>query len=163
MLPLVWTCELIELWPAWRWMQLLLNILDDMQHLFLLFTVKHFCWVLVCQWVFLQHPVCVKTEVLCVWHTVGWALQGTARLLCNSFSSSLWMLPFSKHCHVNDRMCSKRQCADGKVGPHFFCDKNEAEGNSSSWPVDIAKVEFPASPGEIQLLWLWPAFVCCLL
>ncbi|CAM6028890.1 unnamed protein product [Sphagnum balticum] len=74
--------------------------------------------------------------------------EGTARLLCNSFSSSLWMLPFSKHCHVNDRMCCKRQCADGKVGPHFFCDKNEAEGNSSSWPVDIAKVEFPASPGS---------------
>ncbi|CAM6033246.1 unnamed protein product [Sphagnum compactum] len=71
--------------------------------------------------------------------------EGTARLLCNSFGSSLWMLPFSKHCHVNDRMCSKSD-ADVQAGAHYFCDKNEREGNSSSWPIDIARIDLPASP-----------------
>jgi hypothetical protein len=77
--------------------------------------------------------------------------EGTARLLCNSFGSSLWMLPFSKHCHVNDRMCSKSD-ADVQAGAHYFCDKNEREGNSSSWPVDIAIIDLPASPGKIEQL-----------
>jgi hypothetical protein len=48
-------------------------------------------------------------------------------------------------------MCSKSD-ADVRAGAHYFCDKNEREGNSSSWPIDIARIDLPASPGKIEQL-----------
>jgi hypothetical protein len=68
--------------------------------------------------------------------------------MCNSFGSSLWMLPFSKHCHVDHKMFSNYRESDPMVGPHLVCDKKEYEGNSSSWPVDLVKIDLPASPGN---------------
>lgn len=76
------------------------------------------------------------------------ANQGTARVMCNSFASSLWMLPFSKHCHVDHRMSSNFRESDSVVVPHLVCDKKEYERNSSSWPVNLVKIDLPATPGN---------------
>lgn len=74
--------------------------------------------------------------------------DGTARVMCNSFASSLWMLPFSKHCHVDHRMSSNFRESDSVVVPHLVCDKKEYERNSSSWPVNLVKIDLPATPGS---------------
>jgi len=71
--------------------------------------------------------------------------EGTARIMCNSFASSLWMLPFSKHCHVDHQMCSNLRRSGASEGSHLFCDEKEFEGNTSSWPVDLVTVDLPAS------------------
>ena len=65
--------------------------------------------------------------------------------MCNSFASSLWMLPFSKHCQVDHQMCSNLRRSGASEGPHLFCDEKEFEGNTSSWPVDLVTVDLPAS------------------
>lgn len=45
-------------------------------------------------------------------------------------------------------MFSNFRESDTVVGPHLVCDKKEYEGNSSSWPVDLVKIDLPASPGN---------------
>ena len=45
-------------------------------------------------------------------------------------------------------MFSNYRESDPMVGPHLVCDKKEYEGNSSSWPVDLVKIDLPASPGN---------------
>ena len=45
-------------------------------------------------------------------------------------------------------MFSNFRESDPVVGPHLVCDKKEYEGNSSSWPVDLVKIDLPASPGN---------------
>jgi len=74
--------------------------------------------------------------------------QGTARLMCNSFASSPWMLPFSKHCHVDHKRFTNFRESDPVVGPYLVCDKKEYEGNWSSWPVPVLKIDLPAFPGN---------------
>ncbi|KAI9118975.1 hypothetical protein K1719_009650 [Acacia pycnantha] len=55
--------------------------------------------------------------------------EGTARLMFNSFSSSLWMMPFSNH-----------------VGHHtYHCDEQEYRSNFSGWPTNIINIEIPST------------------
>jgi len=74
--------------------------------------------------------------------------QETARVMANSFGSSQWMLPFSEHCHVDHKRFTSFQESDPVVGPYLVCDEKEYEGNWSSWPVPILKIDFPAFPGN---------------
>lgn len=74
--------------------------------------------------------------------------QGTARLMFNSFSSSLWMLPFSKYCRTNNKYW-KHFSGGRQVGNHtYHCDEEEFKSNFSGWPTKIINIEIPSSRGE---------------
>lgn len=45
-------------------------------------------------------------------------------------------------------MFSNFRESDPVVGPHLVCDKKEHEGNTSSWPIALVKIDLPASPGN---------------
>ncbi|XP_020599211.1 phospholipid--sterol O-acyltransferase [Phalaenopsis equestris] len=74
--------------------------------------------------------------------------EGTARMLYNSFGSSLWLMPFSKYCK-----------ADNVYWKHFFdgngdhwrtnqCDDVEFRSNYSGWPTDVINIEIPSVRGS---------------
>ncbi|KAI0528997.1 hypothetical protein KFK09_001542 [Dendrobium nobile] len=74
--------------------------------------------------------------------------EGTARLLYNSFGSSLWLMPFSKNCKANNVYW--KHFFDGK-GDHLHthhCDDVEFQSNYSSWPTDIINIEVPSIRGS---------------
>ncbi|KAJ7543177.1 hypothetical protein O6H91_09G028100 [Diphasiastrum complanatum] len=67
--------------------------------------------------------------------------QGTARIMSNSFSSSLWMLPFSKDCYGTEKYYSTGQESQ------MTCKENINATIPYDWPVDVVKVEMPLMPG----------------
>lgn len=73
--------------------------------------------------------------------------QGTARLMYNSFGSSLWLMPFSKHCK-SDNIYWK-QFFEGRGSRHHkpHCDDTEFRSNYSGWPTDIINIEVPSMRG----------------
>ncbi|KAL2643136.1 hypothetical protein R1flu_010723 [Riccia fluitans] len=68
--------------------------------------------------------------------------EGTARLMGNTFGSSLWMLPFSPYCHADPKRSQKY--FDGVSPKHFICDAEQQSSNSSGWPVDVVTIERPS-------------------
>lgn len=76
--------------------------------------------------------------------------QGTARLMFNSFSSSLWMLPFSKHCRA-DSIYSKHFSGCVRKNHHIYqCDEEEFRSNYSGWPTNLVNIEIPLVRGMIS-------------
>ncbi|KAG6750284.1 hypothetical protein POTOM_047388 [Populus tomentosa] len=73
--------------------------------------------------------------------------QGTARLMFNSFASSLWMMPFSKYCRTDNSYC--RHFAGGfRKGHHTYqCEEQEFRLNYSGWPTNIVNIEIPSVRG----------------
>lgn len=75
--------------------------------------------------------------------------QGTARLMFNSFSSSLWMMPFSKYCRTNNKYWKHFSGGRQVGGTHtYHCDEEEFKSNFSGWPTKIINIEIPSSRGE---------------
>lgn len=75
--------------------------------------------------------------------------QGTARLMFNSFGSSLWMMPFSKYCR-GDNKYSKHFYGEKHVGHHtYHCDEQEFQSNFSGWPTNVINIEIPTTRGKI--------------
>ncbi|XP_048126925.1 phospholipid--sterol O-acyltransferase isoform X1 [Rhodamnia argentea] len=73
--------------------------------------------------------------------------EGTARLLFNSFSSSLWMMPFSKYCQT-DKAYWKHFSLGNSRGHHAYqCDEQEYRSNYSGWPTNIINIEIPSIRG----------------
>ncbi|XP_030499846.2 phospholipid--sterol O-acyltransferase isoform X2 [Cannabis sativa] len=74
--------------------------------------------------------------------------EGTARLLFNSFGSSLWMMPFSKYCRA-ENVYSKHFSWGGSRKSHqtYFCDEQEFRLNFSGWPTNIINIEIPSTHG----------------
>lgn len=73
--------------------------------------------------------------------------QGTARLMFNSFGSSLWMLPFSKYCRTEDP-CTKHFSSVRRKNNHVSrCDEHEFSSNYSGWPTNIINIEIPTVRG----------------
>lgn len=69
--------------------------------------------------------------------------QGTARLMSNSFASTLWMLPFSKYCR-SDNMYSKHLAGNSKKGHKVYhCDVDKLKCNFSGWPTNVVNIEVP--------------------
>lgn len=80
--------------------------------------------------------------------------QGTARLMFNSFSSSLWMLPFSKYCRADNKYW-KHFSGGSHVGHHtYHCDEQEFCSKFSGWPTNVINIEIPSNRGEILSLLL---------
>lgn len=75
--------------------------------------------------------------------------QGTARLMFNSFASSLWMMPFSKYCRASNKYW-KHFSGGKQVGTNtYHCDEEEFKSNFSGWPTKIINIEIPSTRGEI--------------
>lgn len=76
--------------------------------------------------------------------------QGTARMMFNSFGSSLWMMPFSKYCRTDNKYW-KHFSGGRQVGPPtYHCDEQEFKTNLSGWPTKIINIEIPSTRGKID-------------
>lgn len=64
--------------------------------------------------------------------------EGTARLMCNSFGASFWMLPLSKHNQATHGPSGMR--VSGKHQVDILCDKKGHSSNHFEWPVNIAEI-----------------------
>ncbi|XP_022156631.1 phospholipid--sterol O-acyltransferase isoform X2 [Momordica charantia] len=70
--------------------------------------------------------------------------EGTARLMCNSFGSSLWMMPISKYCRGDDVYWKHFSKGNGGVHHSYRCSEQEFHLNYSGWPTNIANIEVPS-------------------
>ncbi|KAG0475966.1 hypothetical protein HPP92_012405 [Vanilla planifolia] len=73
--------------------------------------------------------------------------EGTARLLYNSFGSSLWLMPFSKHCKANNIHWNNDLEEMGNYRHTLLCDDIEFQSNYSDWPTDVINIEVPSIKG----------------
>ncbi|KAL6340267.1 hypothetical protein AAG906_040703 [Vitis piasezkii] len=73
--------------------------------------------------------------------------EGTARLMLNSFGSSLWMMPFSHHCRADNLY--RKHFSHWSRSSHqtYQCDEQEFRQNYSGWPTNIINIEIPSIPG----------------
>ncbi|CAN0885819.1 Phospholipid--sterol O-acyltransferase [Linum grandiflorum] len=73
--------------------------------------------------------------------------EGTARLMFNSFASSLWMLPLSKYCR-SDNPYWKYFSGGFRMNNHTYnCEEQEYQSNYSGWPTNVVNIEIPSVPG----------------
>ncbi|MBA0708664.1 hypothetical protein Golax_023760 [Gossypium laxum] len=73
--------------------------------------------------------------------------EGTARLMFNSFGSSLWMMPFSKYCRA-DAMYLKHFSGGIRKGPNAYqCEQKEFQSNYSGFSTNIINIEIPSTRG----------------
>ncbi|XP_062148856.1 phospholipid--sterol O-acyltransferase isoform X2 [Alnus glutinosa] len=73
--------------------------------------------------------------------------EGTARLLINSFASSLWMLPFSKYCRA-DNAYRRHFYGESRHGYQIYhCEDEEFRSNFSGFPTNIINIEIPSTRG----------------
>lgn len=76
--------------------------------------------------------------------------QGTARLMSNSFASTLWMLPFSKYCRT-DNMYWKHLSGRSRKGHQvYYCDEDEFKSDYSGWPTNVVNIEIPSGRGIVS-------------
>ncbi|KAK9265856.1 hypothetical protein L1049_027089 [Liquidambar formosana] len=73
--------------------------------------------------------------------------EGTARLLFNSFGSSLWMMPFSQYCRAENTYWKHFSEGSRKGRPTYQCDEQEFRLNYSGWPTNIINIEIPSTRG----------------
>lgn len=93
----------------------------------------------------------VNVSVSFIWH------QGTARLMFNSFGSSLWMLPFTKYCRAENEYW-KHLSGGIRKGHHTYqCEEQEFQSNCSGWPTNIVNIEIPSNRGKTSVF--FPFFV----
>ncbi|MED6111585.1 hypothetical protein PIB30_053558 [Stylosanthes scabra] len=73
--------------------------------------------------------------------------EGTARLMFNSFSSSLWMMPFSKYCRSDSNYWKHFSGARHSGNKTYHCEGNEFQSNFSGWPTNLINIEIPSTHG----------------
>ncbi|ONH93197.1 hypothetical protein PRUPE_8G218700 [Prunus persica] len=75
--------------------------------------------------------------------------EGTARLMVNSFASSLWMMPFSKYCRAENTYWKHFSGGNMDKRGHnmYHCDEREFQLNFSGWPTNIINIEIPSIRG----------------
>ncbi|EYU17938.1 hypothetical protein MIMGU_mgv1a002679mg [Erythranthe guttata] len=74
--------------------------------------------------------------------------EGTARLMFNSFGSSIWMMPFSKHCRTENAYSKHLSGGSKKAHFAYVCDEHEFQSNFSGWPTNIVNIEIPTIRGN---------------
>ncbi|XP_024967644.1 phospholipid--sterol O-acyltransferase [Cynara cardunculus var. scolymus] len=74
--------------------------------------------------------------------------EGTARLMFNSFGSSLWMSPFSEYCRTEN--VYSKHFSGGRRKKHnvYHCDDIEYRSNFSGFPTNIINIEIPSVVAE---------------
>lgn len=78
---------------------------------------------------------------------MGCGKQGTARLMFNSFGSSVWMLPFSPHCKADHKYWRHLSERSGEAHHAYDCDKEDFQGDYSGWPTNLINIEIPSFRG----------------
>ncbi|WCJ38267.1 phospholipid sterol acyl transferase 1 [Euphorbia peplus] len=73
--------------------------------------------------------------------------EGTARLMFNSFSSSLWMNPVSKYCTADNSYQKHFPGRSRKSHQIYHCEDREFQSNYSGWPTNIVNIEIPSNRG----------------
>lgn len=73
--------------------------------------------------------------------------EGTARLMFNSFGSSVWMLPFSPHCKADHKYWRHLSERSGEAHHAYDCDKEDFQGDYSGWPTNLINIEIPSFRG----------------
>ncbi|KAF5482456.1 hypothetical protein F2P56_003026 [Juglans regia] len=73
--------------------------------------------------------------------------EGTARLLFNSFSSSLWMLPFSKYCRADNTYWKHFSGVTRRGHQTYHCEEQEFRSNFSGLATNIINIEIPSIRG----------------
>ncbi|XP_021281130.1 phospholipid--sterol O-acyltransferase isoform X1 [Herrania umbratica] len=73
--------------------------------------------------------------------------EGTARLMFNSFGSSLWMMPFSKYCRADGKYLKHFSGGIRKDHHTYQCEQEEFHSNYSGWPTNIINIEIPSIRG----------------
>ncbi|XP_041004989.1 phospholipid--sterol O-acyltransferase [Juglans microcarpa x Juglans regia] len=73
--------------------------------------------------------------------------EGTARLLFNSFSSSLWMLPFSKYCRADHTYWKHFSGVTRRGHQTYHCEEQEFRSNFSGLATNIINIEIPSIRG----------------
>lgn len=91
-------------------------------------------------------PFCYRCLHQYVHHR--FSIQGTARLLYNSFGSSMWMMPFSKYCRTDNIYWKHFDGGSRKSHHTYQCDAREYQLNFSGWPTNVVNVEIPSKRGE---------------
>ncbi|WOK95390.1 phospholipid--sterol O-acyltransferase [Canna indica] len=73
--------------------------------------------------------------------------EGTARLMFNSFGSSLWLMPFSKYCKADNIYW--KDFYEGRRGHYHthHCDEMEFKSKYSGWPTNVINIELPSVHG----------------
>ena len=79
-------------------------------------------------------------------------IQGTARLMINSFGSSMWMMPVSKYCRTDNLHWKHFSDGSRKIHHAYQCDEHEYQSNYSGWPTNLVNVEIPSMRGKTS----WP-------
>ncbi|KAM7259786.1 hypothetical protein ACFE04_015527 [Oxalis oulophora] len=83
------------------------------------------------------------SEVLFLaWHYL--LSEGTARLMFNSFGSSLWMTPFSSYCRQDNTYSKHFSGATSKSHQEYHCSEDERRSNYSGWPTNIINIQIPS-------------------
>ncbi|XP_050206322.1 phospholipid--sterol O-acyltransferase isoform X2 [Mercurialis annua] len=80
--------------------------------------------------------------------------EGTARLMFNSFSSSLWMMPFSKYCTSDNPYWKHFSGSSRKSHQTYHCEEQEFQSNYSGWPTNLVNIEIPST----RATQLYPSF-----
>jgi hypothetical protein len=75
--------------------------------------------------------------------------QGTARLMFNSFASSLWLMPFSKYCKADNIYWKHFFEGKGGCAHRQQCDEMEYISHYSGWPTDLVNIEVPTVRGSL--------------
>uniref|UniRef100_A0A2P2L2X8 Phospholipidsterol O-acyltransferase isoform X1 n=1 Tax=Rhizophora mucronata TaxID=61149 RepID=A0A2P2L2X8_RHIMU len=70
--------------------------------------------------------------------------EGTARLMFNSFASSLWMMPLSKYCRADSPYWNHFGGGFRKGRHTYQCEERE---DYSGWPTNIVNIEIPSTRG----------------
>ncbi|CAN4093204.1 unnamed protein product [Withania somnifera] len=81
--------------------------------------------------------------------------EGTARLMFNTFGSSIWMLPFSKYCTTDNVYWMHFSGGNRKDHHAYQCDEHERQLKYSGWPTNIINIEVPSIRGNEA----YPSFV----
>ncbi|KAL0732294.1 hypothetical protein Bca4012_008503 [Brassica carinata] len=72
--------------------------------------------------------------------------EGTARLLSNSFASSLWLMPFSKNCKGDNTYWTHFSGGAAKKDKRVYhCTDEEYQSKYSGWPTNIINIEIPST------------------
>ncbi|KAL3328601.1 hypothetical protein AABB24_035971 [Solanum stoloniferum] len=74
--------------------------------------------------------------------------EGTARLMFNTFGSSIWMLPFSKYCTTDNVYQRHFSGGNRKYHHAYHCDEHELKSKYSGWPTNIINIEVPSIRGN---------------
>lgn len=82
--------------------------------------------------------------------------QGTARLMVNSFASTVWMMPFSKYCKADNIYWKHFSGGRRRAHQTYECDENEFQVSYSGWATNIVNIEVPSARGRDFIL-----NVCC--